>query len=729
MQRRQADDTPAPAVAIDASAPVHSTTGNPPPPPPEDPPQPNSLTSYATSPSAAAASPAAGASTSPSSTWHAVAATTSPRTRAPPASSLSYSGIIGLGTLVASWPPSSGATQPLPTTRATTVSEQNAQPHQQPLPMPQLQSPPPLQLSAQGSGNSVTASTVVQPPGNRQARDTGIGAGTTSEPTPPPTVLALSPDALHLVVATTTTAAASTVPATTAAQFIDADPYPIAAPAQLVLLVHSRTGPADRFDGAARYVFSTRCFRKTVATEETDEIPLHVHLSAGACDSSSAYAATDEILVLFDNGNVCILDPATFLPNSWSPQALQHSQASAVPTRIVCLRLDSSTTAVVSLGPTQRGWSIDQKSQAYTLAPESALLMMAVRLVASGRAPAMLNFYGVRESSAAGSTSSSPFSISSLVANTSSAVSVFAKSLWGSTAPTSATSPQPPQPTSSISPGLTASGLALSPTSSASAAAVSPAAAYTGHNGKAVGVHDGSTPTSPSQDASALVATPRAASALLSLSDQSRTITQLVLAPPTPMPGGTPLPPTLAASVDALGRIFLLDLAAGHIVRVFKGARHAQVAWLQLRPPAMPTGRATPASDRSLPPPLLLLAVYSPRGLLEVFSARHGERVLARQLRRDLTLLQSYPAASGLAAHLQSSSSSPSPVAPSPPLASCVLVGGDMVVDGLLLAAAVLDRVAEVRALTYANALERAKVRSTRRIVVDPGAPLPFKAA
>lgn len=73
----------------------------------------------------------------------------------------------------------------------------------------------------------------------------------------------------------------------------------------------------------------------------------------------------------------------------------------------------------------------------------------------------------------------------------------------------------------------------------------------------------------------------------------------------------------LAAATDSLGRVLLLDLRAAPLlpVRLWKGLRDAQVAWLDGPAPAGP--------------PQLYLALLAPHrgGTLELFRPRHGPRV------------------------------------------------------------------------------------------------------
>lgn len=96
----------------------------------------------------------------------------------------------------------------------------------------------------------------------------------------------------------------------------------------------------------------------------------------------------------------------------------------------------------------------------------------------------------------------------------------------------------------------------------------------------------------------------------------------------------------LAASADGLGRVMLLDAGTGLVLRVWKGVRGAQLAWLPraaapapaATPPRARGGRKRKSPDAESPlahPRTPLLAIYAPRrGSVDVWSpAPPGPRV------------------------------------------------------------------------------------------------------
>ncbi|KAJ3417315.1 Protein phosphatase 2C 1 [Chytridiales sp. JEL 0842] len=118
----------------------------------------------------------------------------------------------------------------------------------------------------------------------------------------------------------------------------------------------------------------------------------------------------------------------------------------------------------------------------------------------------------------------------------------------------------------------------------------------------------------------------------LYLHDPNRTITKLHLAPPCPKSGLS----TTAAAVDSLGRVLIIEMATGEIVRLIKGMRNAQIGWIRTRD-------------------TLLLAIYSHRGVLEIHAPRSGERLEAYQVGKGLRLLQSARRFKDLSLDLESS--------------------------------------------------------------------------
>ncbi len=98
------------------------------------------------------------------------------------------------------------------------------------------------------------------------------------------------------------------------------------------------------------------------------------------------------------------------------------------------------------------------------------------------------------------------------------------------------------------------------------------------------------------------------------LSDSAREIQAVALAPSDH---------GLAAACDSFGRVLLLDLHLQVVVRLWKGYREAQVAWIE--------------QDEAL-----FLVVYAPRrGVLEVWRMRHGQREAIMDVGTDCRLLRS----------------------------------------------------------------------------------------
>jgi hypothetical protein len=104
------------------------------------------------------------------------------------------------------------------------------------------------------------------------------------------------------------------------------------------------------------------------------------------------------------------------------------------------------------------------------------------------------------------------------------------------------------------------------------------------------------------------------------LHDQNRVITKLLLAPPCPKTGIC----ATAAGVDSLGRVLLIDIMTGEIVRMIKGMRNAQIGWIRSTEPTYPA----------------MLAIYSQRGVLEIYASRYGKRLEASFVGKGLRLVQ-----------------------------------------------------------------------------------------
>ncbi|XP_055361414.1 rab3 GTPase-activating protein non-catalytic subunit isoform X4 [Betta splendens] len=95
---------------------------------------------------------------------------------------------------------------------------------------------------------------------------------------------------------------------------------------------------------------------------------------------------------------------------------------------------------------------------------------------------------------------------------------------------------------------------------------------------------------------------------------------------------------TLAGVTDDFGRVTLLDLARGIAIRMWKGYRDAQLAWLQV-----PEERSNWQSSVSAFHPsrhALFLVIYAPRrGILEVWAMQQGPRVGAFTVGKHCRLL------------------------------------------------------------------------------------------
>uniref|UniRef100_UPI0037E92E33 rab3 GTPase-activating protein non-catalytic subunit isoform X2 n=1 Tax=Semicossyphus pulcher TaxID=241346 RepID=UPI0037E92E33 len=95
---------------------------------------------------------------------------------------------------------------------------------------------------------------------------------------------------------------------------------------------------------------------------------------------------------------------------------------------------------------------------------------------------------------------------------------------------------------------------------------------------------------------------------------------------------------TLAGVTDDFGRVSLLDLARGISIRMWKGYRDAQLAWLQV-PEERGDREFSPSA--SLPRRhALFLVIYAPRrGILEVWAMQQGPRVGAFTVGKHCRLL------------------------------------------------------------------------------------------
>lgn len=91
-----------------------------------------------------------------------------------------------------------------------------------------------------------------------------------------------------------------------------------------------------------------------------------------------------------------------------------------------------------------------------------------------------------------------------------------------------------------------------------------------------------------------------------------------------------------AAGADNLGRVLLINTATVNVVRVWKGYRDAQLAWLLARPPhqqpqatagegsGVPPASKFGAHPSGLPRQLLLVVLAPLRQVVEVWQVRCG---------------------------------------------------------------------------------------------------------
>ncbi|XP_078488494.1 rab3 GTPase-activating protein non-catalytic subunit [Ciona intestinalis] len=91
----------------------------------------------------------------------------------------------------------------------------------------------------------------------------------------------------------------------------------------------------------------------------------------------------------------------------------------------------------------------------------------------------------------------------------------------------------------------------------------------------------------------------------------------------------------LGATTDSFGRVMLVDLNKGYVMRVWKGYRDAQIAFVRSHDDTQ-KHRHSGSSPRSA----LFLVIYAPRrGLLEIWSCINGPRVGAFNISKNARLL------------------------------------------------------------------------------------------
>lgn len=88
----------------------------------------------------------------------------------------------------------------------------------------------------------------------------------------------------------------------------------------------------------------------------------------------------------------------------------------------------------------------------------------------------------------------------------------------------------------------------------------------------------------------------------------------------------------LAATTDSFGRVLLIDIFKGIVIRIFKGYRDAQIGWISVN-----DDTSTDTKRYAL-----YLIIYAPRrGLLEVWGCQQGIRVCAFNVGKNSKLI--YP--------------------------------------------------------------------------------------
>lgn len=111
---------------------------------------------------------------------------------------------------------------------------------------------------------------------------------------------------------------------------------------------------------------------------------------------------------------------------------------------------------------------------------------------------------------------------------------------------------------------------------------------------------------------------------LLTIADQSRHANFIKEAPTLES-----TPSNVAVITDTLGRVFLIDSEECQLIRMWKGMRDVQCGWVQLADPTHESQQI-----------ILLLLIYSSRGVLEVYTMRHGDRILISNIGTGMKLLQ-----------------------------------------------------------------------------------------
>lgn len=152
----------------------------------------------------------------------------------------------------------------------------------------------------------------------------------------------------------------------------------------------------------------------------------------------------------------------------------------------------------------------------------------------------------------------------------------------------------------------------------------------------------------------------------------ARIINRIILSPPHPLTGKS----SFAALTDNLGRLLVLDLDSGEVIRLYKGMRDVQASWImtKLEIPSDMLVDSGPAARC-----ILLLVAYCPRGTLEVFTMKYHSRLFGLEVERNLTLVSSAHALfGGLQLRLNQIDSNPTH-------SYCFLVGSNGVIQKIVI--------------------------------------------
>lgn len=95
---------------------------------------------------------------------------------------------------------------------------------------------------------------------------------------------------------------------------------------------------------------------------------------------------------------------------------------------------------------------------------------------------------------------------------------------------------------------------------------------------------------------------------------------------------------------DNLGRLLVLDLDSGEIIRLYKGMRDVQARWIWKKV-EIPVHMLLDSGPEVRY--VLFLVAYCPRGTLEIFTMRYQSRLVGIEVERNLMLISSAHAVFG----------------------------------------------------------------------------------